>query len=403
MIHANNSPMDPVCIADANAPMNIVRLVLIGLTAFLTVVDLFAVQALLPTLTDHYRVAPSAMGLAVNACTFGMAVGGVSVALIGQRVDRRLGIVVSLILLAVPTVLLAFAPNLWIFASLRILQGLCMATAFGLMLAHLGEHLSAKNVTAAFAAYITGNVSSNLVGRFIAASVVDHISLEASFYVFASLNMIGAVLVWFTLKRAPHVNAYDKYNMTVAEAWRAHLRNRRLLAAFGIGFCILFAFIGTFTYVNFILVMPPHSVGMMHLGIIYFVFLPSIFTTPTAGKLTDRLGTQRALWTCLAMAGLALPLLLSSWLPAVLFGMTLIASGTFAAQAIATGYVSHAAEKNRVAAGGLYLAAYFTGGLVGSAVLGALFDGFGWPTAVAGIAVALGVAAMLTTKLKALD
>ena len=35
---------------------------------------------------------------------------------------------------------------------------------------------------------------------------------------------------------------------------RARLRNPRLRAAFGIGFCILFAFIGTFTYARLIIV-----------------------------------------------------------------------------------------------------------------------------------------------------
>jgi hypothetical protein len=36
-----------------------------------------------------------------------------------------------------------------------------------------------------------------------------------------------------------------------------------LLASFGIGFCILFAFIGTFSYVNFVLVWDPLSLGPM--------------------------------------------------------------------------------------------------------------------------------------------
>ena len=55
-----------------------------------------------------------------------------------------------------------------------------------------------------------------------------------------------------------------------------HWRNPRLRAAFGIGFCILFAFIGTFTFVNFVLVRAPLSLGMMDLGFVYFVFLPSV-------------------------------------------------------------------------------------------------------------------------------
>ena len=63
-------------------------------------------------------------------------------------------------------------------------------------------------------------------------------------------------------------------------AWREHFINPSLRAAFAIGFCILFAFIGTFTYVNFVLVRAPYSVGPMGLGVVYLVFLPSVLTTP---------------------------------------------------------------------------------------------------------------------------
>ena len=59
--------------------------------------------------------------------------------------------------------------------------------------------------------------------------------------------------------------------------------------------------------------------------------------------------------------------------------MVLVGAGTFFAQATATGFVSRAATADRGAASGVYLAAYFSGGLVGSAVLGQAFDRFGWP------------------------
>jgi hypothetical protein len=58
----------------------------------------------------------------------------------------------------------------------------------------------------------------------------------------------------------------------------ARWRDPALRAAFGLGFCILFAFIGTFTYVNFVLVRAPLSLGMMGVGFVYFVFLPSLVT-----------------------------------------------------------------------------------------------------------------------------
>ena len=56
-----------------HSPGLVLRSLVIGLTAFLTVVDLFATQAILPSLARHYAVTPGAMGFAVNASTIGMA------------------------------------------------------------------------------------------------------------------------------------------------------------------------------------------------------------------------------------------------------------------------------------------------------------------------------------------
>ncbi len=384
------------------SPGVLLRSVVIGLTAFLTVVDLFATQAILPSLTKHYGVTPAAMGFAVNASTMGMAVAGLVVGFLSARIDRRLGILMSLTLLAIPTSLLAVAPNLAVFTILRITQGLFMASAFALTLAYLGEQCSSMDAHGAFAAYITGNVASNLVGRLVAAAVVDTFGLASNFYFFASLNLAGAALVYFTIQRVQPMHSMPMTQSPFA-AMIAHWRNPALRSSFGIGFCILFAFIGTFTFVNFVLVRPPLSLGMMSLGLVYFVFLPSIVTTLLAGKAVTRFGTRPAIWGALALAALGLPLLLTSHLAEVLVGMVLVGVGTFFAQACTTGFVGQAAHENRGVASGAYLACYFLGGLAGSAVLGQLFDRYGWTACVAGVAAALGIAALLTARLELPD
>src|SRR5215204_2485120 len=362
----------------------LVRNLLIGLTAFLTVVDLFATQAILPSLTRAYGVTPAAMGFAVNASTMGMAVAGLAVALFSRRIDRRLGMLVSLAALSVPTALLASAPDLTTFTLLRIAQGLCMASAFTLTLAYLGEECSAADAGGAFAAYIAGNVASNLIGRLISAALADHLGLAWNFYSFAALNLAGAVLVYYTVAQSAPMIEMKLPARSPFAAWIAHLGNPRLRAAFGIGFCILFAFIGTFTYVNFVLVRPPLSLGPMELGLVYLVFLPSLVTTLLAGQAVRRYGTRPTLWAALAVAGVGLPLVLLPNLSVVLLGLVLIVVGTFFAQAKATGFVSRAATADRGSAGGIYLACYFCGGLVGSAVLGQAFDRLGWAACVAG-------------------
>ena len=384
----------------AHSPGVVLRSLVIGLTAFLTVVDLFATQAILPSLTRHYNVTPAAMGFAVNASTMGMAMAGLVVGFFSQHIDRRLGILLSLALLAIPTTLLAVAPNLTVFTILRIAQGLCMASAFALTLAYLGEQCSAMDAGGAFAAYITGNVASNLIGRLVAAAVVDTLGLASNFYFFALLNLAGAVLVYFTIHRVRPMYSMPMLQSPFA-AMIGHWRNPSLRAAFGIGFCILFAFIGTFTFVNFVLVHPPLSFGRMELGFVYFVFLPSIVTTLLAGRAVARFGTRPAIWGALAVAAIGLPLMLSSHLLEVLAGMVLVGIGTFFAQAAATGFVGRAATENRGVASGTYLACYFLGGLVGSAVLGKLFDRLGWTACLAGVGASLALAARLTARLRA--
>jgi MFS family permease len=133
-----------------------------------------------------------------------------------------------------------------------------------------------------------------------------------------------------------------------------------LRASFAIGFCILFAFIGTFTYVNFVLVREPFAISAMTLGVVYFVFLPSIITTPLAGAAVQRVGTRMTFWGSLALAGVGLPLLLLPSLAAVLCGLALVGVGTFFAQATATGFVGRAATTDRGSASGIYLAAIFS-------------------------------------------
>jgi predicted MFS family arabinose efflux permease len=355
MAHA--VPLEAVQMEMQGHPPVLLRTIVIGLTAFLTVVDLFATQAILPSLARAYQVTPAAMGFAVNSSTMGMAVAGLVVSLFSQRINRRLGI------------------------------------------AYLGEECSAADAGGAFAAYITGNVASNLIGRLVSAAVADHLGLATNFYFFAALNLVGAVLVYYTVARSSPMMPMGLTRSPFA-AWITHLRNPRLRAAFGIGFCILFAFIGTFTYVNFVLVRPPLSLGAMQLGFVYLVFLPSVVTTLLAGRAVHRRGTRPTLWGSLVLAGVGLPLLLLPNLAAALLGMVLIGVGTFFAQATATGFVSQAATADRGSASGIYLACYFAGGLVGTAILGQIFDQVGWPACVTGIGISLVVAALLALRLK---
>ena len=163
--------------------------------------------------------------------------------------------------------------------------------------------------------------------------------------------------------------------------WRDHLRHPRLRASFAIGFLILFAFIGTFTYVNFVLVRRAAFAGADGARL-RLLRVPAVADHHAAGRPRRRalrhaahVSASRSRWPARAAAAV-LPSL-----AAVLVGLALVGVGTFFAQATATGFVGRGATPDRGAASGLYLASYFSGGLAGAAVVGQVFERLGWSAA----------------------
>ena len=129
-----------------------------------------------------YNVTPAAMGFAVNASTMGMAVAGLAVALVQPadrppaRHPRQPGAAVD------PDRAAGGRAGSDDFhdAAHRAgaLHGVGLHADAGLS----RRECSAADAGGAFAAYITGNVASNLIGRLVSAALADHLGLAANFY-----------------------------------------------------------------------------------------------------------------------------------------------------------------------------------------------------------------------------
>lgn len=375
------------------------RALVIGLISFLTLIDLFGSQALLPLLVADFGVDRASMGFAVNASTIGMVIAGLAVAFFSRHINRQKGIWLSLLLLSIPTFLLGVVDDLSLFTLLRITQGLFMSAAFTLTMAYLAEECSSAEIGQAMAAYITGNVASNLLGRLLAASFADWVGLSGSFWMFAGLNLAGAAIAARCLGRTTAREAVGPQQSPFA-VWRDHVSNPVLRAAFVIGFLILFAFLGVFTYVNFVLSAPPFVVAPAALGIVYLVFIPSVLTTPMASRMVARHGVLKTYLISIAVACAGLIALLTSNLVIVLIGLALVGVGTFCAQAATTGFIGQAAKTERAAASGLYLASYYLGGLVGALVIGQVFENVGWASAIAVVGAALLLSCLFALRMR---
>jgi MFS family permease len=162
-----------------------------------------------------------------------------------------------------------------------------------------------------------------------------------------------------------------------------HLRNRRLLATYAIGFGVLFNFVATFTYVNFHLAAPPYSFSPTLLGALFVTYLVSSPIVPWVGRAIALFGRRRfvlgviAVWVVGALLLLAPPLVL------IIAGLTLCAVCGMICQAISTGYVTLSAKEGRSSAVGLYVSIYYVGGSAGAFITGFAWAAAGWSGCIA--------------------
>ena len=124
-----------------------------------------------------------------------------------------------------------------------------------------------------------------------------------------------------------------------ADSIGAPVRNRRLVATCGVGFCVLFTQVAMFTYVTFHLAAPPYSLSTVALGWLFVVYLVGAVVTPFAGRWIDRYGHRAGIASAMAIGGAGALLTLVPWLPAIVAGLALCATGVFIAQATTSSYI----------------------------------------------------------------
>jgi predicted MFS family arabinose efflux permease len=229
--------------------------------------------------------------------------------------------------------------------------------------------------------YVAATVSGGFAGRLIGGAAASLADWHWSFVALAALDMGAGLLVWWLLPETGTRGGKIGV-LASAAAIFAHLRDRRLLSAYCVGFNVLFGLVTMFTYVNFHLAAPPYRLDAAQLGLVFCVYLIGIAVTPTAGWWIDRLGQRRMLLvaTAVAAAGCAFTLLPSLW--AVVAGLAVFCSGAFICQSAATSYVGLVAGANRSSAAGLYLTFYYAGGALGAVLPGLAWAQGGWTACV---------------------
>ncbi len=209
------------------------------------------------------------------------------------------------------------------------------------------------------------------------------------------LGIAGAAVVARILKPARPRPVAAGHGSLLAPLF-ANLRNSRLRATFGIGFCMLFTLVSVFSYITFYLAAPPFLLSSTDLSWLFAVYLLGLLATLAVGTVLARIGLRHGMIAAALATLLGVGITLIPSLFAVGIGLAFASSGVFIAQTCANSFLRDAAPAgSRVSAAGLYICAYYIGGTVGGVLPGLAWKRFGWTGCVALTAILLVVAGLL--------
>ncbi|HEX5236495.1 MAG TPA: MFS transporter [Silvibacterium sp.] len=364
---------------------------LCGVFAFL---NLYVTQPMLPLLERIFHASKSVVGLTVSAATLGVAISAPILGALAEHMSRKRVIVASTLVLCVPTLLAASSPGLHALVFWRFLQGLILPGIFAITITYIGEEWEHRATPIVMSIYVSGTALGGFIGRMVAGVAAERLSWRWSFLILGVMTLIGAAAIWRLLPQEAQPMASEEVSVAAKlGAMLAHFRNPRLAATFALGFGMLFALVGTFTYVTFYLADAPFHLSTESLSYLFAIYLIGLVVTPAGGYMVTRIGMRAgialAIGACLA--GALVTLSHSLWI-VVLVGLGLVCTGVFVAQATANSFLRIAAPAGgRASAAGLYICCYYMGGTAGGVLPAYMWSVGKWPACVGLIACVLAI------------
>ncbi|MGA2128049.1 MAG: MFS transporter [Xanthobacteraceae bacterium] len=364
------------------------RRIAVALAGFSAFVNLYAPQALLPSLAREFGTSAADTSMTITASTLAVALIAPFTGAVADVLGRKRVIVTAMFALIVPTVMVAFSPTIHALIFWRFVQGLTLPPIFAVTVAYVGEEWPPAQAIAVTGIYTSAAGLGGFAGRFLAGVVADLSNWHLAFLSLAVLTLVLAVGVTTLLPTERHFVRSKSFLASGRQMLR-HLGNRQLVATYAVGFGVLFCFIGTFTYVNFHLAAPPFRLSATWLGAIFVVYLTGSAITPLTGRAVARFGRRRLVGGTIAIWICGLLVTLAPSLPAIVLGLAVTAGCGFLCQAVSTGFVAMTAQEGHSSAVGLYVTWYYVGGSFGAVLPGLAWNAFGWPGCVATVVLTL--------------
>ncbi|MDX6806815.1 MFS transporter [Terrihabitans rhizophilus] len=223
-----------------------------------------------------------------------------------DQVGRRFVLVLGFSLLAISSLLVAFAPGFSTMLLARAVQGFCAASFSPVALAYVADATEAKARAMSVALLTTSLFLAGILGQVYASAMALHFGWEALFATTTVFYVAAALIIRFALPAITPSGGASSFRKIYA-AIPGLLTQRRLLAVYLVSFLVLLGFVAFYSGLGPYLsqrfgVAPTEMIWVRAAG------LPAMFAAIVVGRLLPRLGGPFFLMAGLIVAAIGFAL-----------------------------------------------------------------------------------------------
>ncbi|MFC5406468.1 MFS transporter [Cohnella soli] len=362
------------------------------------VANLYYAQPLIGIISSSIGMSSGTAGLIVTLTQIGYVVGLLFVVPMGDLVENRKLIVVSLLLTSVALVAAAVLKQAILFLSASLVIGVGAVAAQ--VLVPYASYLAPESSRGR----VVGNVMSGLLlgimlSRPLSSLAADFFGWHAIFAVSAVSIVILAILLMKVLP-ARRPSADTRYTALLGSMWHLLRTTPVLRRRAAYHACVFATFSLFWTTAPLLLTGPGYHFSQKAVALFALVGVAGAVAAPVVGRLADRGWTRPATWIALStvIISVLLPLLIGGSSPVgiavLVISAILLDAGVSANLVLGQRAIFSLSPEIRSRLNGLFMAIFFIGGAAGSSIGGWAYASGGWSKTL-WIGIAFPIVAML--------
>jgi YNFM family putative membrane transporter len=348
-----------------------VPILLLTVAGFCT---LYAPQPLLPVLARAFAVDAGAASLLITVTMLPLALAPLLYGYGLEAVPARGMLITAALVLALCQTAMAFVEHWHALLLLRVAVGLALPALFAALMTYVAESADARSVRQALAWYVAATIAGGFSGRALsglAASVWDWR---------IALGMWGPVLLGMALwtRHLPR-GGRSGFGRVTPRVFVTLLEQPGLVQGYLAILAVFFVFAAVLNTLPFRLAHLHPAAGTSGIGFAYLGYLSGLVVALNAAGLRRRFGSEGRLYLFgMLLYGLGLALFSLRAFAGIYLAMFAFCGGMFLIHTRLSGHVNQLARAGKGVVNGVYIAAYYLGGALGSWLPNELYRRAGW-------------------------